>query len=147
MKNMVRHEAENSIELDALEGKIAGLKSELSELSRSRRQTLESQDMLKHIQIRAKQVEKTLDNCESISKYVAKFSPPIAAKLMSEHDRIRKELGQMRTLDNDQVFHEWIRHSFAPAVKFSEQMAYLVATCYRTTKQGRVSHYRWTLKR
>ncbi|MEM0075687.1 MAG: hypothetical protein QXG05_02805 [Nitrososphaerota archaeon] len=139
--------SKGSLPLEETEKRILNIKNEISNLSALRRNALEKHDEKEHLRARIRMVEKALENCQLITNYIANFNPVIAARLQKEHRRVEEELNKMKLVNNTEAFHEWIRNSFAPMVRFSEQTAYLAATCYRSVKEGRASNYRWTRSR
>ncbi len=133
-------------ELDRLEERILILKEELSRFSRERWQAARG-DERQNLQARTKIAEKTLENCDWLAKYVANFSLPIATRLETEDSRVRSEMERVKRLNNAAAFHEWVRTSLVPVVKFSEQTAYVAAASFRRAQQGQAPQYKWTRRR
>lgn len=136
-----------SPELERLEERILSLKAELSRFSRERWQAAEKGDERQNLQVRTRIAEKTLENCDWLAKYVANFSPPIATRLEMEQGRVRSEMERIKRLNNPAAFHEWVRTSLVPTVKFSEQMAYVAAASLRRAQQGQAPKYTWARRR
>lgn len=134
-------------ELDRMEDQILHAKRELSSISRDRRSAAVAGEAHKLMAERVRLMQKTLENCGLLVKYVRKFNEPIAREIELKHGRLLKEFEHIRQVESPDAFHEWIRSNVVPVVRQSEQAASLAATIVKKSQGEKIDFHRWASKR
>lgn len=136
-----------SEETSKLEKRISQIKKELGKISEERWRAALSRNHDGHVNARIKAAEKTLENCESLAKYVAIFSAPLARQITEREAQARKAFEQIRRTKDPKLLHQWIKEELIPSTRFAEQLGHVAASASKARETPAVSDFhRWSLK-
>lgn len=129
-------------ESSKLEERISQIKQELGKISEERWRAALSSNHEGHVNARLKAAEKTLENCESIARYVAAFSTPLARQITERDAQARKAFEQVRRTKDPGLLHRWIKEELIPSTRFAERLGHMAASA-RTPKENPQGFHRW----
>jgi len=130
---------------DSLEKSIARLKLDLSKISEERWRAALSRDHGAVSKARVRAAEKTLENCSTISKYVANFSAPLAREISRREEEARRTFEQVRNTADPELFHRWIKQQLIPSTALAEKLGHLAASASNPSATPQQANFhRWT---
>ncbi len=129
--------------IEQFEDEILQEKRELALISQERwRASLEG-DAVKVFEARRKAAERMLDCCRTTARYIGDISTPAARRLQLMEAEARRELAEVSTTRNLDLFQIWCSTSLVPVVRDSERMAHIVATSVRKARGEKIDFHRW----
>jgi hypothetical protein len=132
-------------EIDRLEESIQVVKSEISKISDERWRAASRGDDKSVLKAKTRAVEKMLENCDVIARYVSQFCPAIGRDLSSHQKVVRSELEKIKRRSNQESLHTWYKADLIPLVKRSEVVAHVAATSHRRGERSSDDCHRWPL--
>ncbi len=131
-------------EVSRLERSIAQIKRDLSSLSEERWRAALARNEESVFKARVKAVEKTLDNCNAIAKYVSNFSAPVGKEIQRRELNARKTFEIIRSTNDPKILHSWIKEQLIPSTKLAERMAHMTASTSRKVQGASSDFHKWT---
>lgn len=130
-------------ETEKLEKRILEIKSDLAKISEERWRAALSQNQGDHTSARIKAAEKTLENCNSLARYVAIFSAPLARQITQRENQARRALEEVRKTRDPEALHKWIKDELIPSTRFAERLGHVAASANRSGGMTTEFH-RWS---
>src|SRR5487761_1766246 len=133
-------------EVNRLERNISQLKRDLSNLSEERWRATLARSEENMFKARVKAVEKTLDNCNTIAKYVSYFSTPMGNEIQRRELNARKTFETIRTTRDPKMLHSWIKEHLIPSTKLAERMAHMTASTTKRVQGASSAFHKWEVR-
>ncbi|HKW04171.1 MAG TPA: hypothetical protein VJN71_02615 [Nitrososphaerales archaeon] len=133
-------------ETTKLEERISQLKQDLGKISEERWRAALSRNQNDHMNARIKAAEKTLENCDSLAKYVASFSTPLARQISRREEQARKTFEQVRRTRDPEVLQKWIKEDLIPSTRFAERLGHVAASARASETKSNIDFHRWSPK-
>ncbi|MGI0079026.1 MAG: hypothetical protein ACRECH_05330 [Nitrososphaerales archaeon] len=129
-----------------LEKSLFQIKLDLSKISEERWHAALSRNQNEVTMARVKAAEKTLENCNTLAKYVANFSTPLARQITEREEEARRTFEKVRRTRDPELLHEWIKEQLIPSTRFAERLGHMAASASKFRETGTDFH-RWAESR
>jgi hypothetical protein len=133
-------------ETTKLEKRIEQIKQDLGNISEERWRASLSRNQNDHMNARIKAAEKTLENGDSLAKYVANFSTPLARQITRREEQARKTFEQVRRTRDPKLLQEWIKEELIPSTRFAERLGHVAASARAGETKSNIEFHKWSPK-
>lgn len=134
-------------ETSQLEKRISQMKLDLGKISEERWRAALSRKPNEQVNARIKAAEKTIENCESLGKYVAVFSEPLARQIAAREAQARKSFEHIRVTKDPDLLHQWIKRELVPSTRFAERLGHMAASASKVSAETASGYFhKWPIK-
>jgi hypothetical protein len=128
-----------------LEKKIQELKNNIAKISEERWRAALAGDQKAVLRARVKASEKTLENCDTIARYLNYFSSPLSNEIQTRGEKAKTSLQKIKVTSDPTELHKWVKTDLIPPTKMAERLAHLAASSVRKAQGEDLQFHKWTI--